>query len=343
MDSGQAFYSILQPSGNMSVLAHGTTACLKNPQDPCCVNCFQSPPAGCPPHAADPECQAGSWTVAQDPPNLRCWEQKKRYGVDFLYPVQRYIDGFTSGQVPNRAGMPVANPLYSDLQCNGVDCAPPRDSDLVFFAGVIGVPWQDIAIDPNDLTKGYMTPTQLGDRHVWEKIVGDPHNASGPVPPTDPHMIESILPRPGLAAPSSVATADPIHGHEWDISQATPMPNADLQYACTFELDAPKICTQASDCDCFVPQGVDAAAAKNPLCQNRTTNAYSITQTGAKGYPGIRQLEVLRGLGQQAIVGSICPANTRDKTRSDYGYRPVISAIVNRIRNPLRGACVSVN
>jgi hypothetical protein len=49
---------------------------------------------------------------------------------------------------------------------------------------------------------------------------------------------------------------------------------------------------------------------------------------------------VLRGLGPQAIVGSICPANSRDKTRSDYGYRPVIGAIVDRIRNPLRGCMI---
>jgi hypothetical protein len=155
-------------------------------------------------------------------------------------------------------------------------------------------------------------------------------------------MIESITPRPGLPVPTSLPTADPIHGHEWDISMATPTPNSDLQYACTFELSPAKTCIEYTDCDCFVPPGGDPGAAKNPLCQNRTSGVYGNTQTGAKAYPGVRQLEVLKGLGQQGIVGSICPANTRDKTRSDYGYRPVIAAIVNRLRNPLRG-CVMVN
>jgi hypothetical protein len=221
-------------------------------------------------------------------------------------------------------------------------CAPQRDRDLVFFAGIVGVPWQDIAVDPNDLTKGYLTAAQIAERKVWAKIVGDPHNAAGPVAPSDPHMIEAILPRPGLAGPTSGPTADPIHGHEWNISQSSPTPNSDLQYACTFELSPVKVCVEQTDCDCFVPAGGNPAAAGNPLCQNRATGMYSTTQTGAKAYPGVRQLEVLQGLGQQAIVGSICPANTNDKTRIDYGYRPVISAIVNRLRNPLRG-CVQVN
>jgi hypothetical protein len=345
VDGGQGFYAILPASGvpATSVLGHGTSACLTNPNDPCCYNCFQAQVAGCPDKNSDPECQAGAWTRDKDPENLRCWQQKKRYGVDFLYSVERYINGFKSPQVPDRMGRAVNNPLYSDLQCkDGMGCAPQRDRDLVFFAGILGVPWQDVAVDPNDLTKGYLTAAQMTERNVWSKIVGDPRNPNGPVPPSDPHMIESITPRPGLPAPTSAATADPIHGHEWDISMASPTGNADLQYACTFELSPGKVCTEQSDCDCFVPPGGNAAAAKNPLCQNRTTGVYGNTQTAAKGYPGLRQLEVLQGLGAQAIVGSICPANTRDKTRSDYGYRPVIAAIVNRLRNPLRG-CVMVN
>src|SRR6185369_13953701 len=72
-DTGQAFYSIYPPMGGVSVLGHGTSKCKENPNDPCCHNCFQSPPNGCPPTAQDPECQAGAWTQAADPPNLRCW------------------------------------------------------------------------------------------------------------------------------------------------------------------------------------------------------------------------------------------------------------------------------
>jgi hypothetical protein len=345
VDSGQAFYSIIPASGApaTSVLGHGTSACLTNPNDPCCYNCFQPQLAGCPDKTTDPECIAGPWSREKDPENLRCWQQKRRYGVDFLYPVQRYVDGFKNSQVPNRSGTLVNNPLYSDLQCkNGMGCAPQRDKGLVFFAGVIGVPWQDVAVDPTDLTKGYLTAAQIAEKKVWAKILGDPHNAAGPVVPSDSHMIESIVPRAGLPGPTSAATADPINGHEWDPSMAYPSPNADLQYACTFELNPQKVCNDSTDCDCFVPAGGNAAAAGNPLCQNLSTGAYSSTQSRAKAYPGLRQLEVLQGLGPQAIVGSICPANTTDKTRVDYGYRPVISAIVNRLRNPLRG-CIMVN
>src|SRR5207247_11321740 len=87
LDSGQGFYAIVRPSGipQMSVLGHGTSACLTNPNDPCCYNCFEAPRPGCPDQASDPECQAGPWTSDKDPMNLRCWQQKRRYGIDFLY------------------------------------------------------------------------------------------------------------------------------------------------------------------------------------------------------------------------------------------------------------------
>jgi hypothetical protein len=150
-------------------------------------------------------------------------------------------------------------------------------------------------------------------------------------------MIESIVPRPGLPPPSAAANADPVNGHEWDPSKANPMPNADLQYACTFPLAPVKLCTEGVDCDCFFPPGGSPSAAGNPLCQDRTTGAYSNIQSGGKAYPGLRELEVLKGIGDQAIVGSICPANVSNRTAPDYGYRPAVAAILNRIRNPLRG------
>jgi hypothetical protein len=284
---------------------------------------------------------AGAWTRDKDPENLRCWHQKQRYGVDFLYNVQRYVNGFRNNVVPDRAGNPVKNPLYSDLttQCRttGMGCAGERDKSLVFVAGVIGVPWQDIANDPNDLKKGYLTATQINDMGVWQKILGDP-NASPPLLPSDPHMIESITPRMGLPGPGSAANADPINGHEWDPSMATPTPNADLQYACIFPLNPSKPCTEQTDCDCFVPAGGNPAAASNPLCQNGAN--YSTTQVRAKGYPGTRELQVLQGLGEQAIVASICPSNVTTMADADFGYRPAIAALISRLRNALRGRCL---
>jgi hypothetical protein len=349
-DAGQGFYSIIPASGApaMSVLGHGTTACLTNPNDPCCYNCFQSAPAGCPARDSDSECHAGAWDRAHDPENLRCWQQKKRYGVDFMYPVARYIQGLRGDQVPDRSGNLARNPLYSDLSlpCRtmNVGCLPPRDKALVIVEGIVGVPWQDIAVSPTDLTQGYLTVSQLAGMNVWSKILGAPQDPSNgtapPVLPTDPHMVESIAPRQGLPGPGSAANADPINGHEWDISMASPTPNADLQYACTFPLPMPKTCTEQVDCDCFAPAGVNPAAASNPLCQN-ASGQYSNVQTRAKAYPGIRQLQVLQGLGDQAVVASICAANTSDTTAVDYGYRPAVGALVKRMGSVLRGHCFS--
>jgi hypothetical protein len=215
----------------------------------------------------------------------------------------------------------------------------------VFWAGIVGVPWQDIARDPVDLTKGLKVGRELEDTGVWPIIVGDP-SASPPVLPTDPLMIQSVEPRSATttgnplgsaalpAPPNSEAAANPINGHEWEPQFDTP-PNADLQFACVFSLPTSRVCTpQNTACDCNGTPG----ARFNPLCQDVTTGLYSNTQARAKGYPGSRQLQVIRGLRDQGIVGSICPktldpAKTNDK---DYGYRPVIQALTEGFGRALR-------
>jgi hypothetical protein len=341
VDGGQGFYALLPPvvGTGKSVLKAGTSKCLENPNDKCCFNCgVQQPPSGCPSAQGDPLCEKGELPIADDQPNLRCFDQKKRYGVSFLYDVQRYIDGFTKATVPNRKGDQVPNPLFADLLCkDNTGCASARDKALVFVAGIVGVPWQDIAIDPNDLTKGYKTAKQIEQDGVWHDIVGDPSNPMGPLAPRDIHMVESIKPRNTLPGPGSAWNADPRHGHEWDPSKDMSQPNADLQYACVFPLGMPKTCNEAADCDCFGPNIADV---QNPLCQNMQ-GQYTNVQLRAKAYPGIRILQVLRGLDpQQAIVASICPANVTDKTKDDYGYSPAIRALVGRLRNALRGRCL---
>jgi hypothetical protein len=345
-DGGQGFYSILPPDiHGFSALQHGTSACLTNPNDKCCFNCnAQARPSDCPDPKTDPECVAGFWTQPQDPGNLRCWHQKQRYGVDFLYPVKRYIDGFSKDHVPNRSNALVKNPLYDDLstECRTMGkCAGTRDKSLVFVAGIIGVPWQDIALDPTDLGKGYLDANELVQRNVWPKILGDP-NASPPVPPADPHMIESIAPRmgPGIQPTTAGPNADPFNGHEWNTAMSTFSPGGDLQYACIFPLKVAKTCSERGDCDCYVPPGADPATPRNPLCQDVTTGTYSSTQGRAKGYPGIRQLQVLQGIGEQAVIASICPAESMDPMKSDYGYRPAIAALIARLRIVLGGRCL---
>jgi len=350
VNGGQGFYSLQPATGlpSTSPLGHGTSPCLTNPNDPCCFNCGQLAKAGCADPAADPECLKGAWSAAEDALNMRCWDQKRRYGVDFLWPVGRYINGFINNMVPDDRANPPAllkNPLYDDLSptCNKTTkqgCLGERDKSLVFFAGITGVPWQDIAVNPMDLTQGYLTATQIADMNIWPKIVGDPVPVMGgpPVPPTDSHMIESTAPRSGLPPPTAAATADPIHGHEWDPSVDMP-PNADLQYACIFDLNPTKVCAGAADCDCAGP----VMNTRTPLCQNPVTNAYSSTQVKAKAYPGIRTLQVLQGLGSQAIVASICPSNANPASAAsalDFGYRPAIAALISRLRVALKGRCL---
>jgi hypothetical protein len=151
-------------------------------------------------------------------------------------------------------------------------------------------------------------------------------------------LIESIKPREGLQGPGSAWNADPKHGHEWDPSKDMSQPNADLQYACVFNLLTPKTCTMAADCDCFGPSVADV---QNPLCQN-ADGSYTTTQLRAKAYPGGRVLQVLQGLGDQAIVGSICPAQMTDRNRDDFGYAPAIDAFMRRARQPLKEQCLPV-
>jgi hypothetical protein len=47
-----------------------------------------------------------------------------------------------------------------------------------------------------------------------------------------------------------------------------------------------------------------------------------------KAYPALRQLEVLKGLGDNAVVASVCTRNVTRPNLPDYGYRPVVGALV---------------
>jgi hypothetical protein len=137
-------------------------------------------------------------------------------------------------------------------------------------------------------------------------------------------MWEQIDPRPG--------TDPDVNGGEWNILERD-----DLQYACTFPLDNPVTCpTQAEagdatvGCDCTY---YGTPAYENPLCEG-------LTQTAAKAYPSIRPLQVLRDYGENSIVASICPKNTTDPTSADFGYRPAIAAIVDRLSARLTEKCL---
>jgi len=338
-------------------LPKATAACALNPNDKCCRSCSASesaPPVGCQALGADSGCQgdsaspSGTWDQLHDSLNLRCYQQQRRFGVDLLYPTARYVEGLTKPtlSLPSDPSKMVQNPVFA-----GSNDKPGRDPSLVFLAGIVGVPWQDIATaesltSPSQLE--YLTSHELQGR--WEQLLGDPL-ASPPKPPTDPFMIESPEPRQGSNPnlPSQIAPANStnphanaINGHERNI------PNLDdLQYACTFPLTRAKEC-QAGDtlCDCSPDKNgsIDALLAENsPLCQS-PGGVPGTTQYSAKAYPGTRQLRVLKELGDNAIAASICPkittATGSASNDPNYGYNPAVAAILDRLKDALRGKCL---
>ena len=84
-------------------------------------------------------------------------------------------------------------------------------------------------------------------------------------------------------------------------------------------------------CDCFA----EDKDYKRPLCM-----AGGTTQNYAKAYPGLRHLEVLKNFKDNSIVASICPKISDDKTNADYGYNPAVKAIIDRLKEALKGKCL---
>ena len=339
----------------IGALSRGTNACLEDPDSPDCMPC----------NAigidldAFPECyEAPVEPYADYDSNLRCWEQKRRFGHDFLYPLARYVRGLQEPIIDGHLN-PVFCSEANPSDPTGLTCKhTPRSADFVFLGGITGVPWQDIARDPRDLRSGYLPTQQLAwtqadfesegitppagveeQTTLWDVILGgvsEGNHLNPTQPARDPLMIESVRPRDGvnpalgvpLVPPEGAATmANAINGHEWNAQ-----PDGQLQYACVFDLPAPIDCLSAQNCDC-----TGLPDRNNPLCQD-ASGAYGTTQYRAKAFPGLRQLGVVQGMGEQGIVASICPA-TLDTARADYGYRPAVGAIVDRLASVLAGTC----
>ncbi|HWA74137.1 MAG TPA: hypothetical protein VG937_17460 [Polyangiaceae bacterium] len=332
----------IQIGGSGHILAgpqmpRATSICAQDANNPCCRSCGSTetqPPAGCAPLTEDAECKKGSvLPMDQDQINLRCWDQKRRFGADLLEPTSKYVRGLTQTKVPDRAGVDQPNPLF----------AGGRATNLVYLAGIVGVPWQDIATDDSLTGQGlkYLTAAELRQKNRWDVILGDPATRK---PPSDPHMIELDRPRTGshpflpqaaLAPPDSTTLSDVINGHEHAGSAL-----GDLEYACIFELETPTNCDTKEICDC---KSEDDANAKKPLCQPRTGGPIGRTQFSAKAYPGLRQLEVLHGIGDQAIVASICPKVVRSAnpdTDINFGYNPAMDALVRPFIPFLANQCL---
>jgi hypothetical protein len=317
------------------IMPHSTSVCDTDPNDPCCLSCVQpSWPDECSDPRSDPKCTPVLHDAHNDRLNLRCFDQKRRFGMDLLYPTQRYVDALTSHEIQAHDRSMHPNPLFATND-HYPQLVPRLDSSRIFLAGIVGVPWQDIATDetigdPSALE--YMSAQQIEPRGFWDLILGDP-DASPPVPPMDPFMVESVAPRSGanprtgtpIAPPTEGAGGPALNGHEYDIQG-----NNDLQYACIFQLGTAKECANVDPgvgCDCKVSTDI----FMRPLCNGTT-------QTHAKAYPGLRFLEVLKDYGANSIVASICPKNpVGEGTDSNYGHNPAARAIVNAVRPELPG------
>lgn len=344
-EEGQYHYVAQQKAANGSAfhLPKARAICVTNPNDPCCFSCGQASPVdenGDPICSADPTCLDNNGDVIYhsdltDDINLRCFDQKRRFGIDFLYPIDRYIGALTESSVTNHNGEVVPNPIFSDLNPQD-ELSTVRNANLVLFAGVVGVPWQDIAKNPSDLKQGFKTAGELtqpnaNGKTVWDIILGNPQEN---VPPLDPFMIESYQPRSGqnpitgtaITAPNS-ENDNPINGHEYTIAKRD-----DLQYACVMPLPTPRDCLiSTAACDCT------GTTNDNPLCApNPNGNNTPTLQVKAKAYPGLRHLSVLKGLGERAVIGSVCANQLDDPDLPDYAYRPVVASLLDRMRLRLK-------
>jgi len=345
------------PNNTAFHLPRATKACATNPNSACCRSCASSesaPPAGCTSLTGDPECQKGPLGDVGDHPYLRCWDQKRRFGYDFLYPTRKYAEALTQPTVcaswsdgtkhGECAGERVPNPLF----------AGGRDPRLVFLVGIVGVPWQDLATEAtlgsNDLALMDANEILAGGRWSWlvPSCLEPVSELELPRPmsickrwnladqPDDPFMIESTQPRSGTnpatgtptADPGAAVMASPINGHEWNTA------DFDLQYACISQLATPHDCSMPSisGCDCDDVGG--AYTANNPVCQG--SSGYTPQQLYTRAYPGTRHLEVLRDIGPQAVVASICAKSVVDASSSGYGYNAAMDAVLQKLTPVLK-------
>jgi hypothetical protein len=342
----------------------GSSICATDPNNKCCYSCPLGPPSGCQADAicnADPAsgAQQNRLPAVQDGQNLRCFQQKRRFGVDFLYPTRRYVNALKQVEIcwndpelslegcadTNR----VLNPLY----------AGGRSPNLVFLGGIVGVPWQ--AIDTDVDASGAPVPegqlrfqnaAELELAGTWDQILGSPGTAwraAGPnrpevlgvpaIAPLLPQMVESEFARTG------VTEGNELNGREYDTSQGSTagIPD-DLQYSCIFPLRQAAPLPEFRDCSTLDP---DAAcdcftgSLDRPLCEEDPgTGTAGTVQYWAKAYPGLRHLEVLKGYGENSIVASICARNVENPDAPDFGYRPAIAAIVDRLKEQLGDRCL---
>ena len=268
---------------------------------------------------------------------MRFFDLKRRFGIDPLYPISRYVRGFSQTGVPARddehekddpahfkpttydvtAGG-CTNPLFAaalpaapgDELCRLP--AGPRRPGLVYFSVLGGV--------PNDLVgPDRLDPSGRLRDDAWQAIIGTDY-ASYQRDGLDPRLVQSITPRAGRPDPSApdALPNDPDNRthRDWDTKKR------DLQYACSFPLVTAVSKEETLDCQ------PDSDA---PLCASRDQSVVR-DQVRARSFPTPRPMQIAHGLGAQATIASLCPSDLSDPTATTYGYRPALDALVDRLK-----------
>jgi hypothetical protein len=322
----------------------GTASCATAPESESCMSCFAAP--------SSPGCR--ELTAAEDGLPLRAWDQKRRFGADFLQPIDRYVEGYTKTLVTDRSGNHVPNPLF----------VGGRDGRSVIVANVAGVPWQDVAVNPHDASEGLRTVGTPGtsgpDTIDWNFVLGSTAAAASPVQfrPNDPAMQGSAAARSSTTPLVTGEVLMPPTSHRWNavngregntpgfalqaacVSQSfddftqsgfsndlgcSPDPSQD--HGCTL-VTLPTGEVLQKDCDCPAAYEVTTVAADGTITSDGTFREVPQRITAP---PSFRPLELARRLGNHAVVGSICPANVTEPAASDFGYRPIIQHLEGRI------------
>ncbi len=236
--------------------AYGCQSCLQAGTDPA-ANCAKPWPAP-------------GTDVDGDDRNLRAFHQVQRFGFNFLYGRQRYVDGFTAQKVLGSDGKLATNPIFAGGQ---------RTKDHVFVGAIVGAPKRLVQNADG-------TPKQPLSDDDWAKLV------SADLAARDPHMVESIGPRAAVPLFAGDRAVDGDNGGDRHVASG-----GDLQYAC---IGKRSVETASTDCGA-------SGASSNPLCGKSATGA--VTQPYFKAYPGLRELRVLRELDRAQVptlAASIC-------------------------------------
>jgi hypothetical protein len=128
-----------------------------------------------------------------------------------------------------------------------------------------------------------------------------------------------------------------------DHERILPLPAGDIQYACVFPIPTPLDCSVIQDANkCPCTSQSNTSIKDNPLCApNPGDNGNFTLQVKAKAYPGIKELAIAKGMGDQGIAASICAKQLDDPSKSDYGYRPSVQALLDRLSQTLGEQCLT--